>query len=273
VWVFLIFILVWLAFAVVFGGVLVLGTLWLQGYLYTEPATGLLWRGPAAGAALGLFFAFWCLLGFLNPGEFEPLWSFSPRVRKEFPEIEVVRGNDRGRYKLSKDAQGKVVYWDQYRKPPPEHSDEIVVQEDGQEVHFKAERWPSGPNKDKLKIEQGQSLHYVDEHGRVMLESDLGRVYTVRTGRLVLNLFLNVFHFALWFVCLWLLLRFQWAHALGLAVALWLVMTIPVQPVLLKKAEDLGQERARQRAAANLLPYRMCMMSPSWTTYPLPSSR
>ena len=35
-----------------------------------------------------------------------------------------------------------------------------------------------------------------------------------------------------WFACLWLLLRFQWPHALGLAVVLWLACTLLLWPVL-----------------------------------------
>src|SRR5207248_9230520 len=27
-------------------------TVWFQGYIYTEPTTGILWRGPAAGTAV-----------------------------------------------------------------------------------------------------------------------------------------------------------------------------------------------------------------------------
>jgi hypothetical protein len=35
---------------------------------------------------------------------------------------------------------------------------------------------------------------------------------------------------------LWLLLRFQWHHALGLAVVLWLSLILTIVPILLAKA-------------------------------------
>ena len=38
-------ILVWVVLMVVLGA----GTLWLQGYIYSEPAADLYWRAPAAG--------------------------------------------------------------------------------------------------------------------------------------------------------------------------------------------------------------------------------
>ena len=47
---------------------------------------------------------------------------------------------------------------------------------------------------------------------------------------------LNVLHLGVWFVCLWLLLRFQWSHALGLAAAVWLVLTLTFLPPLLQLA-------------------------------------
>src|SRR5439155_8961007 len=82
-----------------------------------------------------------------------------------------------------------------------------------------------------------QPLRYRDSRGRVMTEDAIGRLSTTRWGLLWGNLFLNLIHFLLWFVCLWLLLRFQWSHALGLAVILWLIMTIFGVPALLAKVE------------------------------------
>ena len=63
-----------------------------------------------------------------------------------------------------------------------------------------------------------------------------GRPSKFRFGRFFVNMLLNFLHLAIWFVCLWLLLRFQWAHALGLALAIWLVMTLFVVPQLLTQA-------------------------------------
>jgi hypothetical protein len=248
VWQLFIFVLVWLSLTILFAGVLSLGTLWLQGYVYTEATTGLLWRGPAAGAALGLFVALWCLLNYLAPGEYDTLWTFSSRQKTEFEQLQVVKGKETKTYHKRKDPQGHVAYVDSLGQPPPENAEEIIVSEDGKEVHFKPERWTKGPDKDKLRRDQGQSLKYVDERGRVMSQDALGRIDVFRWGRWMLNLWLNFFHLLLWFVCLWLLLRFQWAHALGLAVILWLVMTIPVLPILLSKAADAGHERLKQRA-------------------------
>ena len=70
-----------------------------------------------------------------------------------------------------------------------------------------------------------------------MREDNLGQLSTFRWGVFLACAFLNFFHLALWFVCLWLLLRFQWSHALGLAVIFWLAMTVFGVPALLAKVE------------------------------------
>jgi hypothetical protein len=63
------------------------------------------------------------------------------------------------------------------------------------------------------------------------------------------NILLAIFFFLAWFLCLWLLLRYQWAHALGLAVIFWLVKELVVMPALLDRAEAVAAERAVARAA------------------------
>src|SRR5207245_4776204 len=40
------------------------GTLFLQGYVYSEPAPALHWRAPATAGALFLFLLVWCLLDY-----------------------------------------------------------------------------------------------------------------------------------------------------------------------------------------------------------------
>jgi len=72
----------------------------------------------------------------------------------------------------------------------------------------------------------------------VMMEGDLGEVSQFRWDLLLLNLLFNGLHVALWFAGLWLVLRFQWSHALGFAVCLWLVMTLLPVPMVLDYAQQ-----------------------------------
>jgi heme exporter protein D len=45
-------------------------------------------------------------------------------------------------------------------------------------------------------------------------------------------------------VCLWLLLQFQWSHAFGLAIVVWLVVTLTLLPIVLSKIEETAKQRA-----------------------------
>ena len=71
-----------------------------------------------------------------------------------------------------------------------------------------------------------------------MLEGDLGEVSQFHWDWLFLNLFFNLFFFVLWFAGLWLLLRYQWSHAFGLALVFWVAMTLIVVPMILDYAEQ-----------------------------------
>src|SRR5713101_796585 len=87
----------------------------------------------------------------------------------------------------------------------------------------------------------GRSLLYHDARGREMSEDSLGQLSTFHWGVLLACGFLNLFNLALWFVCLWMLLRFQWSHALGLAIIFWLISTILIVPTLLAKVDTAAR--------------------------------
>jgi hypothetical protein len=246
----LIVILVWVVLMVFLSA----GTLWFQGYIYSEPAEGMYWRAPAAGTVLTLLVVLWCRLDYGSPGQYPALFDFSPTEEKEFPELWAVKDGKTTLYKLKKDAAGHSEYQDANGKPLPSHRDAILVKEDGQEVRFEAERNEKG----QYKITPGQSLRYLekDGRGRVMTEDSMGRVGEFRWGLTVANFMLSLLHFLAWFGCLWLLLRFQWAHALGLAVIFWLVMTLVILPMLLTRVEEVSRKQAVSEPMALGLEHR-----------------
>ena len=63
------------------------------------------------------------------------------------------------------------------------------------------------------------------------------------------NLLLNALLLAVCFVALWLLLTFQWPHALGQAVVLWLMLLFALAP-LLTKVEGVARQRADEARQA-----------------------
>ena len=59
-----------------------------------------------------------------------------------------------------------------------------------------------------------------------------------------MTLLLNFGFFLCCWLTLWLLLRFQWSHALGLGFVLWLVFTLSLLPMLLTRAAEVAQANA-----------------------------
>src|SRR5262249_32624780 len=119
----------------------------------------------------------------------------------------------------------------------------IIEDSDGQKVRFEAELTADG----KFRAPAGEPVRYVDVNGkhRVMTDNDIGNITIARSGRVFANILLNFLHLIVWFAVLWLLLRFQWSHALGLAVVLWLVMTFAIMPMLFRRADEAGRGTGR----------------------------
>jgi hypothetical protein len=241
------------------------GTAFLQSYFYTEVSTAIFWQAPAAAAALTLFYGLWCLLDYSaaesRPGylPYDTIFRFSAEETKETKDRKPVEylwavkkvgsKEEKIRYKRYTVGQGKYQYFQEMMdrsKGPPWRGTGVVallVPEEGGEVRY-----------DLTKPEQGANWLFVSPDGWTIMYYDdgpTGEPIKSSTGLWLVNLLLNVVHFGLWFVCLWLLLRFQFSHALGLAFVLWLVMTIVVVPMMLVRAGDAALEaRQIQRQAS-----------------------
>jgi hypothetical protein len=232
-------VLILLMLAVGVAAVLSAGALVIQGYLYSEPAEGLTWRGAVAGAVMGLFFGLWCWLEVRSPGQFDTLFNFDPSQTIRFDKFWAERVGDRGKqevpYRRGRNERGGIVYTDPEGKAWRRTDNNgramaIVVEEDGERKRFAAETNPDG----SFKVESGEPVRYVEVEGRgrVMTDAAPGEITSTRTGLLLGNLLLNLAHFLAWFLCIWLLLRFQWTHALGLAAVFWLAFALMVWPLL-----------------------------------------
>jgi hypothetical protein len=215
------------------------GTRLVQAALYEEVQPDLYWRAPATAAALTAFIGVWALLNYAaaDPGQtelpFDNIFNFTTETvaQQPIPEFWAERGGTRVKYNVT--DLGGVVRKYEYRDDTPQQNhwavsrtkdvEAILIKEGDKEVRFKAD--PA-------------NARYVEEGGRRFLSMDaFGRITTPRSGGAFVRVLLNVLHLVVWFVCLWLLLRFQWPHALGLALALWLVMTFVVPYILRVAAE------------------------------------
>ena len=65
--------LLFLAVAVILWAV----TLFLQGYLYSEPVEQVYWRAPLAGLVMALFVGLWCSFDYKNPGRYGSVFDVS----------------------------------------------------------------------------------------------------------------------------------------------------------------------------------------------------
>jgi hypothetical protein len=255
------------------------GTRLAQGGLYEDPVTDLYWRAPAAAGTFTAFLALWCLLNYARstPGEsdlpFEGLFNFaSEKTSEPVKEFSVVRSDgERKRYHLRIETgpPPRFSYLDntnrQWQSTQARETEAIIVKEDGQEVRFKTD-----PQRNLWKEEGGQ---------RVMGFDIPGRIITLSPGRSVLSVVLNLVHLAVWFVCLWPLLRFQWPHALLGAAVVWLAMTFVVPNIFAKiprktpsaaTAQVISPAKSAGDAAGNSFPrWRFGLILPSFELCPL----
>lgn len=247
----LIFLLVWFILTVILAA----WTMWFQGYIYSEPAGEIYWRAPAAGTALTLFLALWAMIDFKSAqqdpsfqGHYRELQGFSTEQDlPPFKELRIINRDYKEEvFKLHKNARGLPEYLRSDGRPLPSRPDKIIVVEADKKYVFE----PDKDEKGNFKAAPQQNLRYRDkESGWEMQEGSLGQVTISKKGWLFGNLLLNAMHLVVWFACLWLLLRFQWSHALGLAFVFWLLTTLFAVPPLLTRAETLARERATATTA------------------------
>lgn len=110
--------------------------------------------------------------------------------------------------------------------------DTITVPSGEDRLVFKADLTADNKPKDGKNIVFRES----GGQGRIIQLEFLGIITKKIPSVTFVNFFLNFLHLAIWFLALWLLLQFQWSHALLLAVPLWLAVTLILLPSLVEKA-------------------------------------
>jgi hypothetical protein len=254
-------VLILLIVGIVLAVSLFVGGLFVQGYVYTEPSPALRWGAPLAALALFIFYSAWCLaVAFTAPSDDESsyhiLWQFSPTAY-QFPPLKEVwavrKGDKKEPYVLKKvvvfRGQSRYEYRSALNERPWNNSDVqaiIVRPPDGTpDIKYTPVAEADRP--------RGAYRQFVSKDGWVITESETGpspRPEKTYYTRLFLFLFLHMFHLGLWFACLWLLLRFQWAHALSGAVVLTITAALIMLPMLVGYAVDVS--RARYVPAPNV---------------------
>jgi hypothetical protein len=213
------------------------GTRLIQAALYEFAIPDLYWRAPAAAAVMTVYLGLWTVLNYraAEAGQaempYDNLFNFTTEQVSERPiaHFWALRGSLAVKY-TKRDLAGmppRYEYLDPDGRPwqaaRARDVEAIVIKEGSSDVYFKP---------------VPEQHRYVEEGGkRYLADEGFGRIMTPRSGGSFLRVLLNVGHFVAWFLSLWLLLRFQWPHALGLAAALWLMMTF-VMPSIFRSAID-----------------------------------
>ncbi|MCI0738925.1 MAG: hypothetical protein L0Y72_07765 [Gemmataceae bacterium] len=243
-------LLILLLTGITLGVVLYVGGFFLQAYIYTEPSNGLIWQAPATAALLTLLLAFWCWRVASHPDAhpldipYDTVFRFSARVdmyKQPVKELWAIKKNGE-----------KVPYLRKRLVEPPYY---LYVDKNGNSWR------QSGVTKIMIVVDGGEKLifdvveasaggyrQFVHPDGWTMVEYDKGPTglpTSFRFGRFLMNVVLNTMHFMLWFLGLWLLMRFQWAHALGLAAAAWATFTLVLLPMLLSYAAEVAKSSSR----------------------------
>jgi len=227
------------ALTLVFGAVLWLGSVFLQGWLYNDLANRLPQRAIAGGAVLALFHTGWCAVYQADPGRFDTLTSFKTEALDgTYDEFESVRrvgkeekkpvryvrrgaGNDfvaadGGKTWNRSDADGMVVA--------------LLIKEKGKDAPTRFEANLDAKTGNFRPVEE---TRYEAEGGRRYMDhAALGKVYRVRSMAYLGNIFANLLHLAVWVAVLWPVMRFTLGHAVGIGLILWGVTMVVVQPAL-----------------------------------------
>ncbi len=241
---FLILLVLWVVLAILLAA----WTLWFSGYLYNEPTDKIYWRAPAAGAAVLLAQVIWVWTDYRAPGQYQVFWYASESAKQDpYKEIRTVTPEGEEEvYLFSTRSDGKGQYKTRGGRVLTTRPRQIIVLEGEEKVVYEPDRDPKG----NFKPSDDGNVYYRDSKGRVLVEGQFHYREVPKRGRLLGGFVLHFLVLIACFLSLWLLLRFQWPHALGQAFVLWGVLIMFVMPVLLSHAEEIARQRATPKAQA-----------------------
>jgi hypothetical protein len=234
------FLIVGLALGVLLWGI----SLFLQGYLYQEPAEKLPLRALAAGLGVASYLMFWTLINTKadSPNKYGTFFEFNPTGTKEYEQFEAVRSypnlpaDQREKTVLFKKAPGagNQLYLEAETQKPFKLNDSsylttaILITDGGAKTRFNALLQDG-------KVYSTSNKVFQEESGNRYLEGETpGTVYSPNMGVIVVALGLNLVLFLAWFVAFWPVLRFASGHALGLAVVFGLLTMLVLMPLLFR---------------------------------------
>jgi hypothetical protein len=217
------------------------GSMLLQGWLYQDPAAQMPLRAALGGFVMAGFFTLWNYVDAKSGGgKYDTLFEFSPMEVTDHNAFDSVMKRAAGEpitihyHKRAGSRGASADFVDDKGQPWKRNTSESMVvailltEKDQPEPT----RFDANLDKNGNFPAQASDLRFTDKQGRYMTVDSLGRVYRKRSGVLFAALLLNGLHFVLWWMVLWLALRYTIWHAFGLAFVLWLFLMVAVQPVM-----------------------------------------
>ena len=219
--------------------------LFVQGYLYNQPADKLPLRALVAGLGVALFLTAWTYLNTraTPTNKYGVLHEFSATSQVAVDEFEAVRRlavkDEKGQPKevtvpfkwQSAGAGGKFVEAGTSRDFQVNSSDymtvALLVPDGGSKARFDAEMQDGTYTKradDERRFEEQGGSRYIDARNPRQMQ-------VPSTSGLIAAVAINVLNYVVWFLAFWLGLRFTIGHSLGLAVAFG-VTTMLMMPLL-----------------------------------------
>lgn len=247
------------------------GTSMLQGYIYTQPSAGIYWQAPAAAGLLTFGYTIWALSVAFSSGasttnipinvfhKFTPhedmlerpakkIWAIKADRKKENPDPDGVRFA----YINKRDEQTRFHYQDPNNPKKRWQGQDVIAIEieidDKTKMRFNSVK----TDVDEYRVFQSADGWVIREYRN---DGPTGIPVRFRFTRLLWNVIFNFAHLVGWFLGLWVLLRFQWSHAFGLAVVMWLIVTLTFLPMLLFNAAEVAESRQVRTATISPLSY------------------
>jgi hypothetical protein len=222
--------------------------LFVQGYLYNQPADRLPLRALAAGLGVALFLTAWTYLNTRasHKDRYGTLLEFSATSVRPVEEFEAVR---RLRVKDEKGQPKEVTVpfkWEsggagggrfvepgtakEFRTNTSDYMTVaiLVPEEGGGKARFEADlrdgTYTSRADDERRFSEQGGS-RYIDARNPHQME-------VPSTGGLVAAVAINALHYVVWFLALWVGLRFTVGHSILMAAAFGTAAMLVLMPLL-----------------------------------------
>jgi hypothetical protein len=233
------FIVVSLSAAIVLWGI----SLFLQGYLYNEPADKLILRAAVGGLAIGCYLSFWVYANTRadRPNKYGAIHQFAADARSEPTAFQAVqkfrqagnttreqtvsylpKSNEKGLIFLNKeDASAFKLNTADYITTA------ILVTEGASPARFEALLKPDG------WTYSGEKKTFRENGGRRFIEADEpGIIIAPSGGTQLLAILLNLLTFLVLFVIFWPILRFGTGHAIGLSIVVGMILVLVLMPLL-----------------------------------------